>query len=52
MSGKFLNYVQSGFAIALIGFMVFIAFFDIGDWIRADRKEPRVSQMPVFAPKK
>ena len=51
VTGKFLNYVQSGFAIALISFMVFIAFFDVGDWIRSARKEPRQSQMPVFAPK-
>jgi regulator of sigma E protease len=52
VSGKILNYVQSAFAIALIGFMVFIAFFDAGDWIRAGRKESRQEQIPVFAPKK
>lgn len=50
VSPKLLNYIQSGFAVLLIGFMLFIAFFDTGDWIRssrADRSEPI-----VFAPKK
>ena len=37
VSGRILNYVQSGFAIALIAFMVFIAFFDTGDWVRSPR---------------
>ena len=47
VSPRILNYVQSGFAILLIGFMVYIAFFDAGDWIRSSRK----SQPIVFAPK-
>ena len=40
-----LNYIQSGFAALLITFMVYIAFFDAGDWIRtahADRDVPVV----------
>ncbi|MFM1768872.1 MAG: hypothetical protein RJA22_1401 [Verrucomicrobiota bacterium] len=48
VSGKLLNYLQSACAILLIGFMVFIAFFDTGDWVRSarrDREEPM-----VFAP--
>lgn len=50
VSGKLLNYVQTAFAMALIAFMVFIAFFDTGDWVRSARKD-RTEQMPVFAPK-
>jgi regulator of sigma E protease len=50
VSGKILNYIQTGFAVALITFMIFIAFFDTGDWVRAARKE-RGDQTPVFAPK-
>jgi regulator of sigma E protease len=45
VSVKLLNTIQSGFAILLIGFMVYIAFFDTGDWLRsarADREEPVV----------
>lgn len=48
VSARVLQYVQSAFAILLIGFMIFIAFFDTGDWVRsarADRAEPM-----VFAP--
>jgi regulator of sigma E protease len=48
VSARVLQYVQSAFAILLIGFMIFIAFFDTGDWVRsarADRAEP-----VVFAP--
>jgi regulator of sigma E protease len=50
VSGRILNYVQTAFAVALIAFMVFIAFFDTGDWVRAARKD-RGDQTPVFAPK-
>ncbi|MFO1513870.1 MAG: hypothetical protein U1F83_13290 [Verrucomicrobiota bacterium] len=37
VSPKVLNYIQSGFAAVLIGFMLWIAFFDTGDWIRSSR---------------
>jgi regulator of sigma E protease len=43
VSAKLLSTIQSGFAILLIGFMVYIAFFDTGDWLRsahADRDQP------------
>ena len=50
VSGRILNYIQTGFAVALIAFMIFIAFFDTGDWVRAARKD-RADQTPVFAPK-
>ena len=52
VNAKFLNYIQSSFAIALIAFMVFIAFFDTGDWVRSANKD-RKEQVPiVFAPVK
>jgi len=44
-----LNYIQNGFAILIISFMVYIAFFDIGDWVRsshADRDVPVVFSAP------
>jgi len=49
VSGAILNYFQTAFAMALIAFMLFIAFFDTGDWVRSarqNREEPI-----VFAPK-
>ena len=49
-SGKILEYIQTGFAAALIAFMVYIAFFDIGDWFRSAQKEK--GGVIVFAPKK
>lgn len=48
-SPKILNYVQSGFAVGLIGFMLWIAFYDIGDWIRSGRQGR--PQQVIFAPK-
>ncbi len=50
VSPKVLNYIQSGFAAVLIGFMLWIAFFDTGDWIRSSRADR--DQHIVFAPKK
>lgn len=50
ISAKFLQGLQTAFAVLLIAFMLFIAFFDTGDWLRSarqDREEP-----VVFAPKK
>ena len=45
-----LNYIQNGFAMLLISFMIYIAFFDIGDWIRSARADRDVPV--VFAPQK
>jgi regulator of sigma E protease len=48
VSARVLQYVQTACAMLLIGFMLFIAFFDTGDWVRsarAEREEPL-----VFAP--
>ena len=50
VSPKILNYIQSGFAIVLITFMVWIAFFDTGDWIRSARADRE--HTITFAPKK
>jgi regulator of sigma E protease len=50
VSASVLNFIQSGFAALLISFMVYIAFFDTGDWLRsahADREVP-----VIFAPQK
>ncbi len=49
-SPKILNWIQTGFAMLLITFMVWIAFYDIGDWIRGSRGGK--SQEIIFAPKK
>jgi regulator of sigma E protease len=48
MSARILNTIQSGFAILLIGFMIYIAFFDIGDWARSAGRDTPI----VFAPQK
>ncbi len=49
VSGKILEWIQTGFAALLITFMVYIAFFDTGDWLRsarADREVPIVFAAP------
>lgn len=50
VSPRILNYIQSGFAVLLISFMLWIAFYDAGDWIRSSAKN-RTHQV-LFAPKK
>jgi regulator of sigma E protease len=50
VSAKILNTIQSGFAILLISFMVYIAFFDTGDWLRSARSNHE--DPIVFAPQK
>jgi len=52
VSPKLLNYIQSGFAVLLISFMIFIAFFDISDWVRSPRASQQDEQPVTFAPKK
>jgi len=39
VSAGILNYIQSGFAAVLITFMLYIAFFDTGDWLRSARAD-------------
>jgi regulator of sigma E protease len=50
VSPRLLTFIQNGFAILLIGFMIYIAFFDTGDWVRSARQSHVES--PVFAPAK
>ena len=50
VSARILEKIQSGFAALLIAFMVYIAFFDIGDWVRSARADREVPV--VFAPQK
>ncbi len=45
---KVLNAIQSGFAALLIGFMIYIAFFDAGDWFRSARADHEVRV--IFTP--
>lgn len=49
VSARLLNYLQSACAVVLIGFMLFIAFYDTGDWVRSARKDR--AQPIIFAPK-
>jgi regulator of sigma E protease len=51
VSGRILQYIQTAFAVALIGFMLFIAFFDTGDWVRSASKERKEQEPIIFAPK-
>ncbi len=50
VSSALLNYFQTACAMALIAFMLFIAFFDTGDWVRSSRQNRE--EPVVFAPKK
>ena len=49
VSARILQYLQTACAVVLIGFMLFIAFFDTGDWVRSARKNHE--EPMVFAPK-
>jgi regulator of sigma E protease len=50
VSGVVLQYLQTGCAVILIGFMLYLAFFDTGDWVRSARRN---REEPVlFAPHK
>jgi regulator of sigma E protease len=49
VSARFLNALQSACAMLLIGFMLFIMFYDTGDWVRSARQDRE--QPVVFAPK-
>jgi len=51
VSARLLNYLQSACAVVLIAFMLFIAFFDTGDWVRSARNDREASGPIVFAPK-
>ncbi len=51
VSARLLNYLQSACAVVLIAFMLFIAFFDTGDWVRSARKNSEAGGPVIFAPK-
>ncbi len=51
VSARILQYIQTGCAVLLITFMIFIAFFDISDWVRSPRGSQQVEQPVTFAPK-
>lgn len=49
VNARILGYIQSSFALLLIGFMLFIAFYDTGDWVRSARRDRE--ETVIFAPK-
>jgi regulator of sigma E protease len=49
VSAKILQVLQTACAVVLIGFMVFLAFYDTGDWVRSARKDR--NEPLIFAPK-
>ena len=50
VSNSILQFIQTGFAAMLIVFMLYLAFFDTGDWVRSSRADRDVPV--VFAPNK
>jgi regulator of sigma E protease len=52
VSARLLNLIQSACAMLLIAFMLFIAFFDAGDWFRSAHKDREMNAPLEFAPKK
>ena len=50
VSTRILQVIQNGFAAMLIGLMLYLAFFDTGDWVRSARADRDVPV--VFAPNK
>jgi regulator of sigma E protease len=50
VSNQLLQFIQTGFAAMLIMFMLYLAFFDTGDWVRSSRADHEVPV--VFAPNK
>lgn len=50
VSHHLLQFIQTGFAAMLIMFMLYLAFFDTGDWVRSSRADRDVPV--VFGPNK
>jgi len=50
ISVRILNSIQTSFMVLLIGFMLYIAFFDTGDWLRSAHNDRE--QTIIFAPAK
>jgi len=53
VNAKILNYIQTGCAVALIAFMLYIAFFDVQElsWWKKDKEQPVHFQFPKEQPK-
>jgi regulator of sigma E protease len=53
VNAKILNYLQTGCAVALIAFMLYIAFFDVQElpWSGRDREKQEQLQFPKDQPK-
>ena len=51
VSARILNKIQTGFAALLIAFMLYIAFFDTGDWLRSARADRDVRRWCFAAAK-
>ena len=50
---KILEFVQTGCAVLILGYMAYVSFFDIGDWFGREKAEPKRSQsetQPTPAP--
>jgi regulator of sigma E protease len=50
ISAQFVGFLHNGFAALLIAFMLYIAFFDAGDWFRSAHNDRE--QIVIFAPAK
>ena len=51
VNAKILNYLQTGCAVALIAFMLYIAFFDVQDLPWGKKEQPVTIQFPKEQPK-
>ena len=51
VSVRLLQYIQSGCGLVLIAFMLYIAFYDTGDWLRSAKQDRDDGQPIIFAPK-
>jgi regulator of sigma E protease len=45
---RILEFVQTGCAVVIIGYMAYVSFFDIGDWFGRDANAPK-STKPAAA---
>ena len=50
ISARLVGFLHNGFAALLIAFMLYIAFFDAGDWLRSAHDDHE--QIVIFAPAK
>ena len=50
ISARFLEYVQTAFALVLLSFMVYVTVLDVGDRSRRSDDEPAEDNKIVFPP--